>query len=137
MLRRVANTPPFGYDTKIFCHILLTIVRKHGVSRFSCRDIARNGVFCQETRALSISTYIAFHSTNPALRTKKPQYPRSRLIKYHYQRIHLPAIYAPLIFTGLFLMLWIYKWIVIVLFQNKIIYMPSMPPFARKEKIAD
>jgi len=55
----------------------------------------------------------------------------------HHQRIQLPAIYAPQIFTGLFLTLWVYKCFVMIFFQNKIIYMPSMPPLARKEKIQD
>ncbi|KAK4542791.1 hypothetical protein LTR36_006167 [Oleoguttula mirabilis] len=43
----------------------------------------------------------------------------------------------PSIFVGLLLALWAYKCLMTVLFQDKIIYMPYMPPFARKEKIAD
>ncbi len=43
----------------------------------------------------------------------------------------------PLVFTGLLLSLWTYKCIIMVIFQNKIIYMPSVPPFSRSEKIAD
>lgn len=45
--------------------------------------------------------------------------------------------YPPLIFTGLLLALWGYKCVMLVLFQNRIIYMPSMPPFSRSERIAD
>ena len=43
----------------------------------------------------------------------------------------------PLIFTALLLALWFYKCVMLVLFQNRIIYMPSMPPFSRSERIAD
>lgn len=43
----------------------------------------------------------------------------------------------PLVFVGLLLTLWTYKCIMMVLFQDKIIYMPSMPPFSRSEKIQD
>lgn len=43
----------------------------------------------------------------------------------------------PVVFTGLLLTLWAYKCLMTVLFQDKVIYMPYMPPFARSEKIAD
>jgi len=33
--------------------------------------------------------------------------------------------------------LWTYKCIMMVVFQNKIIYMPSVPPFSRSEKVED
>lgn len=33
--------------------------------------------------------------------------------------------------------LWVYKCLMLVVFQNKIIYMPSIPPFSRSEKIGD
>ena len=50
----------------------------------------------------------------------------------------IPApILIPLTFTGLLITLWAYKCLMMVLFQNKIIYMPSMPPFARSEKLED
>lgn len=52
--------------------------------------------------------------------------------------LHLPtALAPPLIFTALLLVLWSYKCVMLVLFQNRIIYMPSMPPFSRSERIAD
>ena len=59
-MRRVANTPPSGYDTRLFCHILLIITPKTwcitllmcGTKPISNRDIARNGVYRQEERAL-------------------------------------------------------------------------------------
>ncbi|KAK5130866.1 hypothetical protein LTR08_001587 [Meristemomyces frigidus] len=50
----------------------------------------------------------------------------------------LPTLLVPpAVFTGLLLTLWSYKCLMTVLFQNKVIYMPYMPPFARSEKIAD
>lgn len=52
--------------------------------------------------------------------------------------LHLPTPLAPpLIFTALLIALWSYKCVMLVLFQNRIIYMPSMPPFSRSERIAD
>lgn len=41
----------------------------------------------------------------------------------------------PAIFGGLFVALWTYKCFMLVVFQNKIIYMPSVPPFSRSEEI--
>lgn len=46
------------------------------------------------------------------------------------------ALVPPAVFTGLVLALWFYKCCMMVVFQNKIIYMPSVPPFSRSEKIA-
>ena len=43
----------------------------------------------------------------------------------------------PAVFVSLVLALWTYKCLMMVLFQNKIIYMPSIPPFSRSEKISD
>lgn len=47
------------------------------------------------------------------------------------------ALLPPLVFTSLLLSLWLYKSVILILLQNKIIYMPSMPPFSRSEKIGD
>ena len=47
------------------------------------------------------------------------------------------VLMPPVIFTGLFLALWTYKCSMMILFQNKIIYMPSVPPFSRSEKLSD
>ncbi|ODH13690.1 hypothetical protein ACO22_07001 [Paracoccidioides brasiliensis] len=50
----------------------------------------------------------------------------------------VPAVLVPpLVFVGLALTLWFYKCLMMVVFQNKIIYMPSIPPFSRSEKIED
>ncbi|KAI1331329.1 Alpha/Beta hydrolase protein [Xylariaceae sp. FL0255] len=52
--------------------------------------------------------------------------------------IHLegPAL-APVVFAGLFVSLWTWKCFMMVVFQNKIIYMPGLPPNSRREKIED
>lgn len=47
------------------------------------------------------------------------------------------VLIPPAVFSGLLLALWLYKCCMMVVFQNKIIYMPSVPPFSRSEKIAD
>jgi hypothetical protein len=47
------------------------------------------------------------------------------------------VLVPPLVFGGLFIMLWTWKCCMMVLFQNKIIYMPSLPPNARWETIAN
>jgi len=48
-----------------------------------------------------------------------------------------PIILAPSVFVFLVLTLWFYKCCMMVLFQDKIIYMPGVPPFSRGEMIAD
>ena len=49
----------------------------------------------------------------------------------------LSVLYPPATFLGLVVVLWIYKCLIMIIFQNKIIYMPYVPPFSRSEKIAD
>ncbi|KAL2128405.1 hypothetical protein VTI74DRAFT_9224 [Chaetomium olivicolor] len=52
--------------------------------------------------------------------------------------IHIPPILLPpALFGGLLVGLWIWKCVMMVVFQNKIIYMPGLPPTARSERIAD
>ncbi|TGZ83777.1 hypothetical protein EX30DRAFT_393333 [Ascodesmis nigricans] len=46
-----------------------------------------------------------------------------------------PVLLAPMVFTGLLLGLWAYKCAIMVIFQNRIIYMPSIPPFSRSETL--
>ena len=90
----------------------------------------------------------------------QPHYVRNPHSYVHYQNIHyrfsgnghvgrfLPKngvryftlqgfLTPPAVFTGLVLALWFYKCCMMVIFQNKIIYMPSVPSFSRSEKIAD
>jgi len=50
----------------------------------------------------------------------------------------LAAIFMPpAVFCALVVSLWAYKCLMMVAFQNKIIYMPSVPPFSRSEQISD
>ena len=54
------------------------------------------------------------------------------------RQIHLePFVLPPAVFTGLLIALWTWKSFMMVLFQNKIIYMPGLPPTARSEKLSD
>ncbi|KAI0008699.1 alpha/beta-hydrolase [Xylariaceae sp. FL0662B] len=46
-------------------------------------------------------------------------------------------VLAPVVFSGLFVALWTWKCFMMVIFQNHIIYMPWLPPNARREKIED
>lgn len=48
-----------------------------------------------------------------------------------------PFVLVPSVFVGLLLGHWIHKCFLMVLFQNKIIYMPSLPPGSRREKLQD
>ncbi|KAK2861250.1 hypothetical protein FQN49_004395 [Arthroderma sp. PD_2] len=48
-----------------------------------------------------------------------------------------PILVPPVVLVGLTITLWLYKCAMMIIFQNKIIYMPSMPPFSRQEKIVD
>ena len=43
----------------------------------------------------------------------------------------------PVVFGGLVVALWTWKCFMMVVFQNKIIYMPGLPPNARRERIED
>ncbi|KAF2770241.1 alpha/beta-hydrolase [Teratosphaeria nubilosa] len=48
----------------------------------------------------------------------------------------LPSILVPpVVFISLLISLWTYKCLMTILFQDRIIYMPYMPPFARSEKL--
>ncbi|KAJ5037198.1 uncharacterized protein L3040_007378 [Drepanopeziza brunnea f. sp. 'multigermtubi'] len=48
-----------------------------------------------------------------------------------------PFLLPPVIFSGLIVALWSWKCLMMVLFQSKIIYMPGLPPNARRETIAE
>jgi hypothetical protein len=43
----------------------------------------------------------------------------------------------PVVFAGLLVALWTWKCFMMIVFQNKIIYMPGLPPNARRETISD
>lgn len=76
-------------------------------------------------------------SNLPRFRLQSPQRKIRQLHDYAPMLSSLPFVQVPLIFTALMMTLWAYKCLMMVLFQNKIIYMPGMPPFARGEKISD
>ncbi|KAI0409392.1 Alpha/Beta hydrolase protein [Xylaria palmicola] len=56
-----------------------------------------------------------------------------------YKRcLHIEGLaLAPVVFGGLLVSLWTWKCFMMVVFQNKIIYMPGLPPNSRREKISD
>ncbi|KAI0545527.1 Alpha/Beta hydrolase protein [Xylaria curta] len=54
------------------------------------------------------------------------------------RNLHIEGIaLAPVVFGGLLVSLWTWKCFMMVVFQNKIIYMPGLPPNSRWEKIHD
>jgi hypothetical protein len=51
---------------------------------------------------------------------------------------NIPTVFLPpVVFGGLTIALWTWKCFMMVVFQNKIIYMPGLPPNARRERIED
>ena len=51
--------------------------------------------------------------------------------------VEIPTVLLPpVVFSGLLITLWMWKCLMMVVFQNKIIYMPGLPPNARRETIA-
>lgn len=73
----------------------------------------------------------------PAFPVPRP-HPRCPTPFHQRRQLHIPTfIMAPVVFTALTLTLYLYKSAMLILFQNKILYMPSMPPFSRSERIAD
>ncbi|KAF9875751.1 hypothetical protein CkaCkLH20_06683 [Colletotrichum karsti] len=63
----------------------------------------------------------------------------SRLgVTIHKRQLHAETLLLPpLVFCGLLGALWAWKCLMMVVFQNKIIYMPGLPPNARRERIED
>lgn len=53
-----------------------------------------------------------------------------------YLHMEGPAL-APVVYGGLLVALWTWKCFMMIVFQNKIIYMPGLPPNSRREKIHD
>lgn len=75
-----------------------------------------------------------FSNTRFVCLSQKAQVP----YRQQFRTVHIPTVLIPpLVFTGLFLALWTWKCLMMVIFQNKIIYMPSMPPFSRRERIVE
>jgi uncharacterized protein len=67
-----------------------------------------------------------------AIQLASPAMPATR------RHVHVdPILLPPVIFLGLLAALWTWKCLMMVAFQNKIIFMPGMPPNARRERIDD
>lgn len=55
-----------------------------------------------------------------------------------YVSTTFPALLVPpVIFAGLFVSLWIWKCAMMIVWQNRIIYMPGLPPNSRRMRISD
>lgn len=79
---------------------------------------------------------MAFHDVRLSSRSRMSQ--RGTIQHHRRTFLNLPNfLVPPVVFTGLFVTLWIWKCCMMVVFQNKIIYMPGLPPNARSETIAD
>jgi hypothetical protein len=82
------------------------------------------------------------HHGNSLQWSRSPQSARAKPHAHGYRRNFglqsIPAVLVPpVVFGGLLVTLWTYKCLMMVIFQNKIIYMPSVPPFSRSEKVGD
>jgi pimeloyl-ACP methyl ester carboxylesterase len=65
---------------------------------------------------------------------------RSHVLKGQMRTIFAgvsPFVLVPGVFISLLIGHWIHKCLLMVLFQNKIIYMPSLPPGSRRERLED
>ncbi|KAK1595891.1 Alpha/Beta hydrolase protein [Colletotrichum navitas] len=87
---------------------------------------------CRTRRLQALPVVPAWRATSPRL----PFPPHLGLT--HKRQFQAEALYLPpLVFAGLLVALWTQKCIAMVVFQNKIIYMPGLPPNARRERIQD
>lgn len=81
---------------------------------------------------------VPLRASIPLRQTRNETLIRSRYDRHHFSLQAIPAVLLPpVVFTGLLVTLWTYKCLMMIVFQNKIIYMPSIPPFSRSEKISD
>ena len=90
-------------------------------------------------------TFTHHRNHRPTLRARSPCLRHSFLRGKYCDSLHRHRNYAtstissillpPAVYVGLLGTLWLYKCCMMVLFQNKIIYMPSIPPFSRREEI--
>ncbi|KAK7985308.1 hypothetical protein PG988_002930 [Apiospora saccharicola] len=94
-------------------------------------------LFTRGTRSLAIARRRVAFSLPPLKHAAKP--PCSVVPAWTGIRaFHLEGLaLAPVVFGGLFVALWTWKCCMLVTFQNKIIYMPGIPPNARWERIED
>lgn len=89
---------------------------------------------------MSNSLEFGFLFYNSRIPSRHQIYYRNSCLSWPGKRMftsHVPAVLVPpLIFLSLGVGLWTWKCCMMVLFQNKIIYMPGLPPNARRERIA-
>ncbi|KAK6820888.1 Alpha/Beta hydrolase protein [Apiospora arundinis] len=94
-------------------------------------------LFIRGTRSLAVARRHLAFSLPPLKYVAKPPCsvaPTWTCIRaFHLEGLAL----APVVFSGLFVALWTWKCCMLVTFQNKIIYMPGLPPNARWERIED
>ena len=96
-------------------------------------DISRSIQLC---RASSFSALLEVDSSHINRRIRRMQCRSSKHDDRSYSTSTISSILLPpTVFIGLLGTLWFYKCCMMVLFQNKIIYMPSIPPFSRREEI--
>lgn len=118
-------------------------------------SVPESGVRELGLAAMRISSSLIAHLRVPAIHVTRREYrtaalwawqARKSVVQYGHghgrsmakRQIHIgQALMPPIIFTGLFLALWCYKCIMLVLFQNAIIYNPFLPPNARSMKISE
>ena len=111
----------------------------HFIRKTTIRIHLGKAISCGSLCSLHTPSYIACRL--PACSNIRMLGLQQRHSIYHpscrqFRKFYLPTIlYPPLVFTSLVLALWAYKCLMMIIFQNKIIYMPSMPPYSRSERI--
>ncbi|KAK2048214.1 alpha/beta-hydrolase [Colletotrichum somersetense] len=90
-------------------------------------------ILCRPRRLEALPVIPTWRATSPQLPSPPPHLGLIHKRQFQAEALYLP----PLVFAGLLVALWTQKCIAMVVFQNKIIYMPGLPPNARKERIQD
>ncbi|KAK7514355.1 Alpha/Beta hydrolase protein [Phyllosticta citriasiana] len=83
-----------------------------------------------------LSSFSQRPKTSTAQSFQRPSYAHPCRRTFLTESLH-PVLIPPTVFLMCFFGLWSYKIIMTIVFQNKIIYMPYMPPFARSENMED
>lgn len=87
-------------------------------------------------RCITTPNRVTYLRRPESLRSPRPSIRR----EFGQQRtfLNIPTVLVPpVVFVGLAIGLWTWKCFMMVVFQNKIIYMPGLPPNARRETIED
>ena len=92
----------------------------------------RNGPGTMQAAQHTVSHLVTLHTRTHVSTRTHTFYPRSFASDSLFQILTPPCVFAGLVAT-----LWTYKCLMLIAFQNKIIYMPSIPPFSRSEKLID